>query len=435
MKSVDAEFLPAALEIVETPASPVGRAIGGTIILFFGAALAWACFGTVDIVASAGGRVIPSGKTKIVQPAATGVVKAIHVRDGQKVSAGDVLIELDTTINAAEASRLHKDLVVTGLEAARLRAMAAGGELVPPLGALPAQTELQRSLLANQRAEYRARLAGLDRQIAQHEGNRAAVTAQVEKLSGAIPLIRQRAEAFKYLVDREYASRLRYLQLQQDLHEHEQELQVQKARLQEAGAGLGVLREQRRQAEAEFQRVTLVQLAQAEHRQASLEEELIKARQTHALQTLRAPVDGTVQQLSMHTLGGVVTPAQPLMVIVPQDQRLEVEALIANRDIGFIEEGQAVALKIDTFNFTRYGLLPGRVLSLSPDAVMPEKGAEPMYAARIALDAAEMQVDGRRVSLAPGMTVTAEIRTGERRVIEFLLSPLMRAKQSSLRER
>lgn len=451
------EFLPAALEIVETPPSPVGRAIGGTIVAFFCLALAWACLGKVDIIATAGGRLIPSGKTKIIQPFATGVVKAIRVADGQKVHAGDVLIELDPTIDAAEADRLHKELIAAQLDAARLKAALAAvagtpAELVPPADASPAEVALQRTLLANEVEEYRAKLANLERQIAQSEGGRAAVAATVDKLATTIPVIRQRVDSLRKLG--EFARKLQYLETQQDLLEHEKELQVQKGRLQEATGALAALREQRRQAEAEFRRSNLSDLAAARQKVAGLTDELIKAREHHALQTLSAPVDGTVQQLAIHTVGGVVTPAQQLMVIVPQDAHLEVEAMVSNRDIGFVHAGQPVEIKIDTFNFTRYGLLHGRVLSVSPDAISrdkpidaarPDKGAgerssepqgqELVYAARVSLDRTQMDVDGRLVDLAPGMAVTTEIKTGQRRVIEYLLSPLLRARQAAMRER
>ncbi len=451
------EFLPAALEIVETPPSPVGRAIAATIVAFFCLATAWACLGKVDIIATASGRIIPSGKTKVIQPFETGVVKAIRVSDGQKVSAGDILVELDGTIDGAEADRLQKAVMGAELDAARLKAALAAGEdgtaeLIPPAGAGDAQVALQRTLLANQIDEYRAKLANLDRQIAQSEGGRTAVSASVDKLAFTIPVIRQRVESLKQLG--EFARKLQYLEAQQDLLEHEQELQVQKGRLQEATQALAAVREQRRQATAEFKRTNLADLADAQQKAATLGDELIKAREHHNLQTLAAPVDGTVQQLAIHTVGGVVTPAQQLMVIVPQDARLEVEAMVSNRDIGFVHEGEPVEIKIDTFNFTKYGLLHGDVRSVSQDAIPRDKpvdgsranagsgerssepqGQELVYAARVSLDRTRMNVDGRMVDLAPGMAVTAEIKTGQRRVIEYLLSPVLRARQAALRER
>jgi hemolysin D len=451
------EFLPAALEIVETPPSPVGRAVAATIVAFFCLAVAWACIGKVDIVATATGRIIPSGKTKVIQPFETGVVKEIRVSDGQKVAAGDVLIALDGTIDAAQADSLQKQLTAAELDAARLKAAldSADGtpvDLVPPEGTAPAEVALQRTLLTNQVAEYRAKLGDLDRQIAQNEGNRAAVAATVDKLTVTLPIIRQRVDALKKLG--EFARNLQFLQTQQDFLEHEQELQVQKGRLQEAAGALAAVQEQRREAEAEFKRTNLSDLADARQKVATLSDQLIQARQHHDLQTLTSPVAGTVQQLAVHTVGGVVTPAQQLMVIVPEDAHLEVEAMVPNRDIGFVHEGQPVEIKVDTFNFTKYGLLHGTVLNVSqdaiprdkpvdtsrPDAGATDRGSEPqgqelVYAARVSLDRTAMNVDGRHVELTPGMAVTAEIKTGRRRVIEYLLSPLLRARQTALTER
>src|SRR5216683_5645309 len=148
---------------------------------------------------------------------------------------------------------------------------------------------------------------------------------------------------------------------------------VQRSRLIEADAALAALQQQRRQADAEYKRSNLTDLAQAEQKAASLQEEVVKAQQHRDLQTLTAPVDGTVQQLAVHTVGGVVTPAQALLILVPADSRLEIEAMVPNRDIGFVHPGQSAAIKIDTFNFTRYGLLHGEVLGISQDAITRDK--------------------------------------------------------------
>lgn len=459
--ALEREFLPAALEIVETPASPVGRAVGATIILFFAAAIAWAYLGHVDIIATAPGKIVPSGRTKVVQPFETGVVRAIHVRDGQSVKAGEVLVELDPTIDDAERDRLAKELLAAELDTARLGAVLAavsGGPagFAAPEDATPQQIEVQRALMLSQIEEFRAKLAGLDRQVAQNEANRAAVAATVQKLTMAIPLLQQRVEARKYLMEKEVGSRLTYLEIEQDLVEHEQELQVQQARLEEAKAALAALVEQRRESESEFTRTNLGDLVAAQQKASSLKEELIKAREHAELQTLTAPVDGTVQQLAVHTVGGVVTPAQQLMVIVPADSRLEIEAMVPNRDVGFVHVGEAAAIKVDTFNFTRYGLLHGKVLTVSRDAIARDrlqdkaaatpaagavgdssepKGEELVYAARVSLDQTQIQIDGKPVALSPGMAVTVEIKTGSRRVIDYLLSPLLRYQQDSLRER
>jgi hemolysin D len=462
-RKAELEFLPAAVEILETPASPVGRAIAATIILFFAIAIIWATIGRIDIIATASGKIVPTGRTKIIQPFETGVVRAIHVDDGQTVQRGDVLIEIDPTINASERDRNAKELLAQQLDIARLRAALAGADdqpatFVPPNGASHAQIDLQRTFLTNQLDEYRAKLGNLERQIAQNEANRIAVAETVQKLKLTIPLLRQRVEARKALADKGFGALLTYLQDQQDLIEHEQELLVQEARLTQAAAQTAALEEQRRQTSAEFGRTSRSDLAQAEQKAGSLQEALAQAEQRRQLQTLTAPIDGTVQQLAVHTVGGVVTAAQQLMAIVPADSHLEAEAMVSNRDIGFVHPGDPAEIKIDTFNFTRYGLLHGKVESVSQDSILRDKpadksgsaptvsagalsdssepqGQELLYAARVSLDRTRMQIEDKLVNLGPGMAVTVEIKTGSRRVIEYLLSPLLRYKSESLRER
>jgi hemolysin D len=458
-RSAELEFLPAALEIVETPPSPIRRAIGATIILMFCTALGWAWWGTIDIVASATGKIVPSGRTKVVQPFETGVVRSIRVQDGQAVKAGDVLIELDPTVNEAERDHLHNDLLAEQLNIARLRAALPGGDdpaadFTPPEGAAAALVGAQRQLLLNQVIEHRAKLAALDRQEAQKEAEQSTTAATIHKLETTIPVIQQRVDIRKTLMEKELGSKLTYFEVLQLLVEQQQELGVQKSHLREAEAAAAAIRETRRQAAAEYRHALSDDLAKAEQKANGLAQDLIKAEQKTRLQLLTAPVDGVVQQLAIHTIGGVVTPAQALLVVVPSDSRMEIEAQISNRDIGFIHSGQGAEIKVDTFNFTRYGLLHGRVLNVSQDAIIRDRqqdrpkdralgtqndtsepsGQELSYSARIALDRTRMQIDDRLVDLSPGMAVTVEIKTGSRMILSYLLSPLLRYRQEVLRE-
>ena len=452
-------FLPAALEIVETPPSPIGRAIVYTVVAVFAAALAWASIGTVDIVAVAPGKIIPTGRTKTIQPFETGVVRAIHVRDGQSVKTGDVLIELDPTMNAAELGHLKSDLVGSQLEAARLHAALAKddplAEFKPPADASRPLIEMQRRLLASQVAEQKAKLASTDGQIAQKEAERATIKASIDKLRATIQPLQERVDIRRIMFSKELGSKLIYLQELQDLVGQQKEVLVQESRLSESDSAIAALQETRSKTVAEYEHGLLDDLAKAEQKAAGLAQDVIKAEQRTSLQKLTAPVDGVVQQLAVHTIGGVVTPAQQLMVIVPAESRLEIEAMISNRDVGFVEVGQEAAIKVDTFNFTRYGLLQGTVLTVSNDAIQRDrpqdkqpdkpqaaeagssepKGQELVYSARVSLDRARMQVEDKTVNLSPGMAVTVEIKTGSRSILSYLLSPLVRYKHDSLRER
>ncbi len=388
------------------------------------------------------------------------MVRAIHVQDGQSVKAGDVLIELDPTMSGAELGHLRSDLVTTQLEVARLRAALAGHtnpleDFHAPVGASPTLIEMQRQFLISQSTEQNAKLAEVDRQLAQKEAERATITATIAKLHATIPLLQQRVDVRKYLTDKELGSKLQYLTDLQDLVGQQQDLLVQQSRYHEADAAVAALTETRTKVQSEYRRTLFDELAKAEQKAGGLAQDVIKAEERTKLQLLTAPVDGVVQQLAVHTVGGVVTPAQALAVVVPADSHLEIEAMVSNRDIGFVHAGQEAEIKIDTFSFTRYGLLSGKVLNVSQDAItrdVPQdknsdktpgtqtassepKGQEMNYAARVSLDRAQMQVDDKLVNLSPGMAVTVEIKTGSRRIISYLLSPVLKYKQEVLRER
>src|SRR5215469_15393179 len=320
-----ATFLPAALEIIETPPSPIGRAIALTLIAAFFAALTWASLGKVDMIASAQGKIVPSGRSKIVQPFEIGVVRSILVKDGQEVKAGEVLIELDPTISDAELRHLESDLVSAQLDVARLRAALADGDPLaafhPPDGAPEGLLATQRQLLIDQTSEQRAKLAALDRQRAQREAERATYAATIAKIDAMIPILQERTDIRKYLMQREIGSKVIYLENLTQLVEQQKELGVQQSHLQEAEAALAAVIQTREQAVGEYRRTRLGELATAEAKAAGLAQDVVKASEKSRLQVLRAPVDGTVQQLAVHTIGGVVTPAQDLSEVLRPDGR------------------------------------------------------------------------------------------------------------------
>lgn len=460
MRSDELAFLPAALEIVETPPSPIGRSIAFSIIAVFGIALVWSCIGTVDIVALAPGKIIPSGRTKTIQPFETGVVHAIQVRDGQSVKAGDVLIELDTTAINAELGHLQGDLMASQLDIARLQAAIANKDdplaaFNPPANAPADLVDMQRGYLVSQSSEQKAKLASVDGQLAQKAAERGTIQASVDKLKATIAPLQQRVEIREQLFQKELGSKITYLADLQDLVSQRQDILVNQSRNSEADAAIVALTEVRSKTIAEYTRGLFDELGKAQQKASGLRQDIIKAEQRRSLQRLTAPVDGMVQQLAVHTIGGIVTPAQTLMLLVPAESRLEIEAMVSNRDIGFVSAGQDAAVKIDTFNFTRYGLLHGTILGVSQDAITRDKpgdgtgdktlgsesssseprGQELLYSARISLDRTQLEIEDKSVNLSPGMAVTAEIKTGRRRIISYLLSPLTRYRHDSLRER
>lgn len=208
---------------------------------------------------------------------------------------------------------------------------------------------------------------------------------------------------------------------------------IQKARYKQLNASVQLTQNQIDTLASEQRKNNLIQLQDTQLQIAGLEQDLIKATERNQ-QQLISPISGQVQQLAVHTIGGVVTPAQALMVIVPKQSQVEMDALILNKDIGFVHEGQKAAVKIDTFNFTKYGLIDAEILTISDDAIQDENLGL-VYSARIKLHQDGLQIDDHWVKLSPGMSATSEIKTGKRRLIEYFLSPLLRYKQESVRER
>jgi hemolysin D len=236
------------------------------------------------------------------------------------------------------------------------------------------------------------------------------------------------------LLEKNFVSRHGYLEREQARIEQERDLAAQQAKLEEIRAALLESQRQRASLIAETRRATLDVLNLAEQKVASLSQDQVKAEDRKRLLRLTAPVAGSVQQLAVHTVGGVVTPAQALLVIVPGDNPLEIEAFVENKDIGFVRAGQIAEVKVETFPFTKYGTLHGKVMQVSSDAIQDEKRGL-VYAARVKLEKTTLEVDGKTVNLTPGMAVTVEIKTGKRRVVEYFLSPLMQYGDESLRER
>jgi hemolysin D len=433
------DFLPAALEVTERPVSPTGRVTSWVLMIGLVATVAWLILGKVDVVATAPGKILPAGNSKIVQSAGSGVVAAVHVADGDKVKRGQVLVELDTTLSGAELAQASKALLAIDMEVARGRAFVnaldgKGLHFAPPKGTAPDVAATQRQLIAAQLAEVQSTVAGYAaaRNSALAEAQAAAATRA--KLDDTLPILDHQLEAMNRLDAKGYAPGMRLLELQRQRRSEQGDRDVAVAQEQRGASEANRLTQQISQTREQARRQALGDLAKAESEAILKREEVTKATRRRGLQRLVAPADGTVQQLTLHTIGGVVEPARTLMVIVPSRNEIQVEARILNKDIGFVREGQDAAVKIEAFPFTRYGSVPGEVVSISRDAVPdPKLGAT--YVARIRLTRNSIVVDGKPVLLTSGLGITADIRTGSRRIISWLLSPLQTSVAQAGRER
>ena len=408
----EAEFLPASLSLQEMPASPSLRWTGRVLTTLVVCALLWSVLGKVDIIVNATGKIIPSARTKTIGSIDVASVRALYVTEGQTVRAGDLLIELDTSIQDAEHDKAKGEAAAAALVAARSQAMIEAVERLrapslPPVAGVPQpQWEAARMHLQGQYRDFRARLAQIDHSIAQH--------------AAALPLASSQAEDYKVLAQ------------QRDVAPHAW-LDKERARVELQGR-LADARSQRAALIAQTRREALDALAEGRRIATASTQDARRAREHGRLLRLLAPVDGTVQQLAVHTVGGVVPAAQPLMQIVPRTDSMEVEAFIENRDVAFVHEGQPAAVKMEPFDYTRYGTVPATVRQISSDAMQDEKKGL-LYSVKIALQENSIMVDGKRMPLSAGMAADVEIRTGERRIISYVMSPLVQHRREALHER
>ncbi len=448
-------FLPAALSLQDTPVHPAPRRLAFVLMALFAGAVVWAVLGRVDIVALAPGRIVVSERTKQIQPLERSVVKAVLVKDGDHVQAGQPLVELDPT--AAQADRMSANDQGRSAESEAWRARALGRMLDVGQGAAQlygsaaarqgsrssanwppewsaVEVAAAEAQLAAEHGDIRARLARLSSEITRRQAEIGTARELVGKLELTVPLAQGREADFKQLVDQGYVSGHATQDKTRERVELERDLATQRARLVEAQAALRESEAAKAAFVAEVLRNLAERQAQGELKTRLAAQDKAKASQREKLTTLTAPVAGTVQQLAVHSVGGVVTEAQVLMVIVPDGAAVTAEVTMDNKDIGFVDAGQNAEIKFETFPFTRYGTVAATVQRVTSDAVNDEKRGA-VFPATLTLNASHINVDGKMVRLSAGMNVTAEIRTGQRRVIEYLLSPIQRAGQESLRER
>lgn len=435
----EATYLPAALEIIETPVSPTGRVTAWVLMIGLVLTIAWLFLGRLDVISSAPGRLIPVANVKLVQPATTGIVHAILVEDGQVVHAGQPLVQLDPTMSSADAEEARKGLETAQLSSARDRAMLSaldghGFAFTAPPGTSPEVAETSRALA-------QSRLAQIEASSAQHQADHTAAVAalaeaqsQVTKLDQTIPLLDQQVAAYDQLQTKGFAPKLQVIEIHRQrvgaARDRDTAIQTASKARAQAAVAASAQAVDRAQARAEL----LDDLAKNEAEARARGQELIKTQRRSGLQTLVAPVDGTVTQLAIHTVGGVVEAAKPVMVIVPSGGKLLVEAKVLNRDAGFVHVGQDVVVKLDAFPFTRYGTIHGRIIGMSSDAV-PDQKLGLVYVTRISLQRTTIDRDGETVSLLPGMTAVADIRTGRRSIMSYLVSPVRERVSDAAHER
>lgn len=437
-------FLPAHLELTETPVSAVPKWASRLIMSFAVLALLWSWYGQIDIVATATGKTSSASRSKTIQSLETAIVKAVHVRDGQHVKQGETLIELaavgsdsdvaqsEQALQAAQLSKLRYEAVLHSLENHTVPHIEPTAAKVLNIG----DNDIQAAqiLAQNQYQAWAAQDEQLQSVLHGHQAELQAARAQEQKLVSVGAIEKQKTADYQKLKADQFISEHAYLEQESKSISNQNDLRSTRSQIRQIQAAIAQAEQNRRLNTQNLKRDTLDALRQANEQIDQYRGQTDKAKQRQQLMAIQSPVNGTVQELATYTLGGVVQAAQKIMVVVPDDEHMEVEALVLNKDIGFVNQGQNVVIKIESFPYTRYGYITGKVKNISHDAMTHEQLGL-VYTAIIALDKHTLSIDDKTVNLTPGMNITAEIKTGKRRVLDYLLSPLQTKLDESFRER
>jgi len=443
-------FLPAALEIQAAPPAKWSRSLLWSIMALMVVLIAWASWAEIDIIATAQGKIVPSGQVKVIQPLETGVVKTIFVKEGQHVKAGEKLIALDNTSSQADVDRLSSEWQGHTNDLARLNAFilklneiivrpqvkqSGNADSIHDAPSLPLNQQL---LLDSSWQEYQSKVDSYSSEINKLNAEKKAIKINVVRLTKTLPLVTEQVQSLEALLNDSLVARNQYLELEKQRIEQEQTLNLEHANVEQINASIISAEQNLKAYHSEIKRNTLQEINQLSRQTQSIKQELNKAQRLTDLRILTSPVDGVVEELVIATIGGIVTPAQELLHIVPfnkdKGQQLEVEAGLLNKDIGFVHTGQIAEIKIDSFPFTKYGVIDGTVTDISADAIEHEQLGL-LFPLKASIKTDEINVDGKWVKLKPGMSVSVEIKTGTRQLMEFLLAPLMRGVSEGARER
>ena len=435
----ETEFLPAILEVTETPPSPTGRLVMWSVLLLVVVALAWSFLGHINEVAVAAGKVIPSGQIKTVQVKNKGIVKEINVEEGQIVQEGDVLVVLDPTTTSADYDSLRKRAAYHKLDIQRLTAELTQQPFVPEEDPdlephdLAAEMALYQSRTSDYRTQRQSRVDVIEQRMARLQ----ATQATYEKYAQVLAIEQEKESRLIELSEQNAISEFQLLEQQSRTIEYAKNAQAELDSLNSIKAEIAEAQQNLANVDASYHKDIMTALVEAKKEYYTVTEAIKKAEEDSRMAIIYAPITGRVYNLNIHTLGGIVTDAQPLMQLVPEDAKLEFEVYADNKDIGFVKVGQEAEVKVETFNFQKFGMYKAEVQEISADAVNEPTDQQKHMKYKLLLDPTsnDINVYGEPAKLEVGMNVSAEIKIKEKRIIDFFLDPFRRYTSEALRER
>ena len=430
-------FLPAHLSILKTPPSYLAFTMAISISVGIFIAIAWSYFGKLDVKATTQGKLIVSGRTQTIQAFELSRLQQIHVEDGQQVKQGDPLLSVKVLGVDQDIVSLHYQKNFHASEEMIHHALLNQQQIeTSPRYPQLSLTEQVQAKLSYQtiKKEYETLLNEIANEVQLNRVNYQARERELKDINILMHNIKKRLDAHTALNHKQLISQKEFLEQERELLLARKEKTAKQSELSILNSQHHALREKQDRINAQKHQEWYEKYQQAKFKFVSLEQELIKNQERNQLEIIRAPVDGTVQQIAIYTLGAVLQPAQQLMVIVPNNHVQLAEVKILNKDIGFIQEGLKADVKIDAFPYTRYGTIEGELLSISRDSTQDENLGL-VYLAQIGLSSKQLLVEGEHIELTPGLSIVAEIKTDKRRLIDYLLSPINEYTSTAMREK
>lgn len=432
----ETEFLPSILEVTETPPSPVGRLVLWTIVTLLVIGGIWAFVGEVDEVAVANGKIVPVGNVKIVQSQNKGVIKEIFIKEGDYVEAGQTLLVLDTTKTQADVDQLKKQVAYYDMTVTRLQNEMTDEPFLPPDSEDLDQKDVraQMELYQSRRRKLEADQTKNEAAIAQEVAAIQSAEAQQEKYISMLAVAEEKEARLEELYNQDAVSYFQLLEARATTVDYRKTAEALAQEILKEQGKLAEAIDNQATTDTTYRQDTMTQLVEAKKQLNAYVEELKKATETNDQSVIVAPASGRVNQLSVHTVGGVVSEGQSLMMVVPEDAVMEIEAYADNKDIGFIEKGQDAEVKVQTFNFQKFGMVNAVVSEISPDAIEDKQDPDRNQKYRLYLSI-KPDEENKDITVMPGMNVTAEIKIKKKRIIDFFLDPFRQYKNEALRER
>ena len=437
------DFVPEIIQVQQQPPSPLPRTVLYSLLVLFACVLAWACLGRLDIVAVAQGKLVPQSFVKIVQPAESGIVREILVKEGDAVKEGQVLVRMDARLSEADGRTLLAEQQRKDLQLRRIEAELSGASLkrqTDDPADIHAQTDAQ---LQARRQAYLDALAAEQATLLKAQHDLMSATEIENKLRKSVPIHKDQADSWDKLAKEGFAGRLMALERQRTYVESEQDLRVQSQNVASLRALIVQSEKRVAQITSNYRQQLQNERAEAEAAYHRLKQDRDKQQHRHSFLELKAPQAGIVKDLATHTPGAVVAPGTILLTLVPFHEPLVAEVWVSNVDAGFVQSDQKARIKLAAYPFQKYGMLDGVVRHVGADAQeKPEAGAaagksiqEAAYRALINLNGDHPASRDRPLRLVPGMLVSAEIHLGTRSVLEYLLSPVQKVAHEAGRER